>query len=115
MPSSLILLLALVAAFKLADRIVALVTDTLATSIAFVLCLRDARDGRDLSGCAMAPHRLAGKHWHKDRREQRLLERATRNAVSITEFITQHPQGSARGKSLADRLRKRGHGQRNLE
>ena len=107
MLSSLLLLLAVPVVFWLAGRVADLVTAALATGIAFALCLRDVRDERDLSACGIAPHRLGGRSWYKNSREQRLLARATQNAVSATEFITQYPLSSARGKRLADRLRAR--------
>lgn len=107
MPSSLMLLLAVLVAFRLTGRLADLVTATLATGIAFALCLRDHQNARDLYACAVAPHRLDGGFWCHHRREQRLLARATRNAVSTAEFITQYRPASARGKRLADWLRPR--------
>lgn len=102
MPSSLMVLLALLAASRLAPRTADLVTAALATGIAFVLCLRHARNGAALLDRAAAPHRLDGRLWYRDRKEQRLLERATRDVLSTAEFITQYPFASARGKELAD-------------
>lgn len=107
MPSSLILVLAAVVAFRMAGRLADVVTATLAMGIAFALCLRDHRDARDLSACTIAPHRLDGRLWHKNSREQRLLARATRNAVSTANFIIQYAWASARGKHLADWCRLR--------
>lgn len=107
MPGSLMVLLALLAASRLAPRIADLITATLATSIAFALCLRHARNGATLLDCAVAPHRLEGRLWYWDRKEQRLLAHSTREVVSTAGFFTQYPFASARGKSLADGLRKR--------
>ncbi len=108
MPGSLMLLLALLAACRLAPRIAALLTAALATSIAFALCIRNARNGSALVDCAAAPHRLEGRMWCRVQWEQRLLERSTRDVLATAEFMTQYPWASARGKALADRLRKRG-------
>lgn len=103
----LMLLLALLAAPRLTTWVADLVTAALAIGAAFVLCLRHARHGAALLDRAAAPPRLEGKLWYRNRKEQRLLERATRDVLSTAEFMTQYPFASARGKSLADGLRRR--------
>jgi hypothetical protein len=106
MPSSIMVLLALMTACRLAPRMADLLTATLATAIAFALCLRHARASAALLNCAIAPRRLNERLWLRDRREQRLLYGATRDVVSAAEFFTQYPFASARGKALADELQR---------
>ena len=106
MPGSLVAVLVLLPALKLAARLPDLITALLASVIAVLLRLRDARDQDDLGACAVAPHRLGGAWWHRDGREQRLLNRATKNTLSTIVFVSHYPSASARGICIADTLQR---------
>lgn len=100
-----IVAVALIGGVKLAGAVPRLVASALAIGIAALLYMRKAWRDRQLA--QITDERAATTPtdpWRRIRCEQRLLNAMTREALSATHIVTEHPRASATGFAIAARL-----------
>ena len=86
-------------------RVPGLIYDALAWIIAGAMHRADQRRASALWTFADAP-----QGWARDRRAQRALDRATRSALSLTEFVTNTPRQADRAIAFLRRFDRAIHG-----